>query len=194
MVKVGGSGNQHPDVLANVESPAEECCPGGSIWTNLSKDEIRVRFSSGIYSLSHSGYSRCILTKSANQLIVKDVYSDITFDTENEDQGDMHPDGIFNDRILLKQHRIYFISYMLEIEAAVQGIVFNARIRMNDNDILLKKDKESPYAMSNNMFLGRTGIYKAYVDGFLTLQAQHNGLASLNVVKNNTTFMIQRLF
>lgn len=163
----------------------------GGVLTNLTAEEISIELG-GMKTIPHSGYHRCILSKSANQQI-DDTYTDIAFDQESLDVGGMHDVAIDNDRANISKDGVYFVFYKLEIERAA-NTVYRARVRINDLDVLLRYDFRTPNPVTSDTFLNCGDFFPLSENDYLTLQARQNSGSGKDVIKDNTSFSVLRLF
>lgn len=167
-------------------------CDDGAIWTNITADELYVCLKGISQSVPHSGYHRCILSKSANQPI-GNIYTDVIFDQETLDVGDMHDNVINNPRALIHKTGIYFVFYKVEFEGAA-NTNYSTRIRVKDAGSLLRFDRKALAAMAGNAFLHCGDFFQLTAGDYLTLQAQQSSPSDKDIIKENTSFSVLRIF
>ena len=81
-----------------------------NIFTNMTTEELEVKFKSGTYKIPHSGYERCTLVKTKVQK-VEGEWTDVTFDREimNQMNEDKDLDGV--DYVEIKNNGTYSVMF-----------------------------------------------------------------------------------
>ncbi len=162
-----------------------------NIWTNLNTEEILSRFNNRDVKVPHSGYHRVSLFKDVNQSIVKDAWTDLSFDNEVFDIGDLHDDVINNERVILKKAGCYLITFQVEWDGK-ENNRFETRIfKTGSSSIKSFPDTAGKDGVVTNK---GTMIIDLSATDYLTLQVLHNASSDKNVLSSETFFIINRIF
>lgn len=180
-------------LLFNNEIPPD--CPEGSIWTNLTEEELYFCLSSGQQAIPHSGYHRCSLTKSVDQTIPDVIWTEITFDQENFDVGGLHDILTNNERITIQKDGDYRIIYQIRSDTKDKSRI-ETRVYKNGSSVVEGTcnvsvgSKDASEACLNLI----SPLISFIVDDYLTLQVFQDSGGNQDVKASNTFFGIQRLF
>lgn len=184
MVQIGGAGSNNPDILSNIDGDVQ--CPHGSIWTNLTEEELKLCFPSGQYTIPHSGYNRCSLLKSVDFLVTRLVWTDIPFEIEMYNVGAMHS-IVINPEIVNLAPGTYDIAYQIDWQSK-KDVDFQGRIMMN-GITLIEGLSTCLYSPKDDidMCIGVENTIKIEESCYLTLQGW-NGSAGNRLIKKAKTF------
>lgn len=125
----------HPTILSDFGGSPEcpECCIVNTIWTNLTDEEVKIHLNSGVYTVPHSGYKRCSLMKSSDQLITPETWTSITFDIEIYNIGNIH-NKIDIERINLSKG-YWDISYQIDWQSK-KDTDYQGRVMLNGISVI----------------------------------------------------------
>jgi hypothetical protein len=196
MVRLGGAGDNNPEILPNVDDGAIgvslPMCPDGSIFTNLSQDELFICLNGSLSTLTGSHFDRCSLTKSADQTIDYLTWTDVTFDQEVYDQGGLHDNVTNNERVTVGKTGVYWISYQIDWQSKKDSN-FAARIRKNNLTTVVEScDNASRDNIS--MCINGTILVELAENDYVTLQAWHDDGGTRDVFSARTYLVVSRAF
>lgn len=164
----------------------------GGIWTNLTDEEVQVQFGGTAFTIPSSAYERCLLRKNANQSLAKDVWTDLTFEVDTVDVGDMHDTVTNNEIVTIQKSGFFLVIIGVEFAANASGIR-SARLEINGTP--------SASMFENDAFGGgeptllSASVGREFIIGDeISLQAKQSGPANLNVLINSTFFNVIRLY
>lgn len=167
-------------------------CDEGAIWTNLTLEELYVCLGGGARSIPHSGYERCGLTKSADQLVAKQTWVDITFDQEDYNIGEIHSNTVNNERITLSKPGYYLIALQINWESSKDDD-FQARIYKNGDTLLKGTCVFSP--KDGVDICVNTAIFVSLAaNDYITLQGYQGSDGNKNARLERTFLMLGRVF
>ncbi len=165
----------------------------GGVWTNLTDEEFQIQIGGVEYTIPSSIYERARVTKSANQAIASGSFIDLTFDQEDFDQGGIHDNVTNNERLTVSKAGFYLVMYNVEFSATVTGNMRGARIFKNGTDAFAEQRNRTVSNLEPTTVTGGDFIELAAND-YVTLQAIHNDGASLDVLDDNTSFSLVRIY
>lgn len=162
-----------------------------NIWTNLDTEEILSRFNDRDVKIPHSGYHRVSLFKSSNQPIVKNTWTDLSFDNEVFDIGDLHDNAVTNERVTLKKGGCYLIAFQVEWDGKENNRFETRILKTGISPIKSFPDTAGKDGVVTNK---GTVITDLLATDYLTLQVLHNSSSDKNVSFHNTFFIVNRIF
>ncbi len=162
-----------------------------NIWTNLETEEILSRFNDQDVKVPHSGYHRVSLFKNSNQPVAKDIWTDLSFDNEVFDIGDLHDNAMNNERVTLKKEGCYLITFQVEWDGKENN---RFETRIFKTGILPIKSFPDTAGKDGVVTNKGTVIIDLLATDYLTLQVLHNSPSDKNVLSSETFFIINRIF
>ena len=159
-----------------------------NIWTNLDTEEILSRFNDQDVKIPHSGYHRVSLLKDSNQSIVKDTWTDLSFNNEVYDIGTLHDNITNNERVALKKAGCYIITFQVEWDGK-ENDPFKTRVLRNGASPV----KSFTVIAGKDGIVNNTGtiIIDLLDTDYLTLQGLHNSVSNKDVYSfSNVVFSI----
>ncbi len=162
-----------------------------NIWTNLDTEEILSRFNDREVKVPHSGYHRASLFKNSNQSIVKDTWTDLSFDNEVFNIGEIHDNTVNNERVTLKKAGCYLITFQVEWEGKENNRFETRILKTGSSSIKSFPDTAGKDGVVTNK---GTVIVDLLATDYLTLQVLHNASSDKNVLSSETFFIINRIF
>ena len=166
----------------------------GAIWTNIRNEELHLYMRSEHFTIPHSGYDKCYLTKSLDQSFVKNRWANVSFNTETFDLGGMHDSTTNPERITIKKDGFYLITYQLALQS-MSDQAYKTRIYKNNTSSLLGAIfNASPRVKPSTIYINNAMFVKLLKDDCLVLQVYHDHYESKCVYKDDTYFAIARIF
>ena len=181
-----------PMVSNKITLPNDAKLEDGNIWTNMSDEEILIRLNSTDYKIPHSGYDRCSLFRNADQSM-SNVFQSIIFNEENYDQGDMHDLVTNPERVTIQKDGFYIPIYQVEMTGSVVSD-YDAQVLLNGVDEIMCIHAEAAPATTGNISMHNTKPIYLNAGDYLELQVKSSKVAGINVISDNTFFILVRLF
>jgi len=164
----------------------------GGIWTDTSGEEAQIQFDSTAFTIPNSSYGKVLIKKSSDQTLSNGVWTDITFDSEDYDNRDMHDNVTDNQKIVIARSGLYLIIGTLKYEAGGAGIRCN-RLTLNGTPVGTEFCTNALIGMQETVSTG-TQVLELSTSDELVLQGFHNGPATLDVLASDSFFNIVRLY
>lgn len=153
----------------NVGDP-DPSCEGGEIWTNLTAKELHICLGGADQHVVQSGYERCSVTKSTDQLIPKLVWTDVTWNQEDYDPNvAIHDTVTNNERVTVMRTGYYVVSYQVDWQTK-KDVDFQVRIYKNGTTTVKQKCIYSPKD-DIDLCMGETVFIYLTANDYITLQA-----------------------
>lgn len=139
-------------------------------------------------------FERCCVTKSSDQVVSTKTWTNISFNEEEYDVGDMHDNVTNNSRITIKKAGDYRINYHIKTEA-MDKASYESRVRKNGSIII---DGTCDIAVgskdSSNMTLKNTTYDITFVaNDYIELQFYHDKDVDQDIRSSNTFFELYRV-
>jgi hypothetical protein len=159
----------------------------------MEMEELSTIFPSGKKTIPHSGYDRCCVYKSENQLI-SNVYEDLIFDLEQYDSNEnMHNIEEDKQRIYINVDGFYFVAYHIEIQGN-PNVLCESRVMVNGSFEILQDGEDSPTGQAGNTHLHQGNLIRFSASDYLILQAKQNKGIPQEVISASTILTVVRIF
>lgn len=136
---------------------------------------------------------RASVYKGSAQTIVKETWTDLTFDNERFDVGDMHNNVTNNARFTINKTALYEIKYLINIQSKkdtdYQGRVYlNGAGMLPDSQLCFFSPKDDTDMCIQNSFYA-----ELTVGDYITLQAYQGSAVDRDVHAEKTFFQIREI-
>lgn len=167
-------------------------CSVRCIGLNSAVSEMYVGIAGERKNIRHSGFQRCSLLRSTNQLIAKLTWTTITWDLEEYDIGDMHESVTNPGRATVAKDGNYGIKYQAELETSKDTqvetrILKNGSIVINGSCMVSPKD-------GFNMCINESHDFDLLANDYFVVQVYHDNAASKNLLATKSYLQVRRLF
>lgn len=189
MPQRGGPGVQNPFVLPDCNTCT--LCQDGCIGINSVNGEIFVGLE-GSKIIRHSGFYRCSLTKSANQLIPKLTWTSVAWNVEEYDTGEMHESVTNPDRVTITRAGNYGVKYQVELETS-KDTQISTRIWKNSSTVINGSCMMSPKD-GFNMCVNESHDFDLVENDYIVIQVYHDNAADKNLLSARSYMQVRRLF
>ena len=142
--------------------------------------------------VTHAGFERASVYKSADQSIPSSTWTDISFDSENFDVGDTHDNSTNNARITVTTTGTFLILFQTEW-TTTGGDDYKARIYKNGTTSLVESAMTT-HSNSNIETVGTSIMVELTAGDYITLQGFHSDAAAKDIKKENTHLSVTQIF
>jgi hypothetical protein len=194
MPVTGGPEHNNPFKLPNRDAPLD--CPDGSVWTNITKKEFRIRFGENCEFIPNSGYNRMYVTKDDDQEIpVSAGWTNVTWNQEEYDADGMHDTVTNNDRCTILLDGLYTFFFKIETEASDKS---SYQVRLFKNGLYEIEGSRlrgiGSKDASTIILIGATPIMSFSEDDFIVVQVNHDNDSIQDVLSTNSLFFCERRY
>ncbi|MCK5601025.1 hypothetical protein KAR91_04090 [Candidatus Pacearchaeota archaeon] len=182
--------------LHNLKNNSNQKKESGSIFTNMKEEELEIVFSSGKHKIPHSGYPRCCLIKSVSQSIPpSNDWSNITWDSIDYDNNDMHSIVINHERLTIKRKGIYVFGYKIRIQTN-DKISSCTRLVKKGTEIIPRSGKTVIGSKDSSVIIieSKTPMIELDVDDYIVLQGNHDDKSLKNIFPNDSYLSCEKRY
>lgn len=145
------------------------------------------------YDIVTTDRDRVSVYKSSAQTITKETWTDLTFDNERFDVGDMHDNVTNNERITIGRTGLYEVKYLINIQSKkdtdYQGRVYlNGSAMLSDSQLCFFSPKDDTDMCIQNSFYS-----ELTADDYITLQAYQGSAGDRDVHAAKTFFQVRKI-
>lgn len=164
----------------------------GTIYTNLTTEELSACMPSGEVNITHSGYHRVSLVKSEDQSIASDTWVNVGFDTEEFKVGNIHSNTVNNERVTIEKDGCYMIYFAGNFENSDNNL-FSAKILKNTDESMAVMKAITPEALAT-VTPKNVALINLEKDDYICLQVKHDCTESKSLYADGTYFIVTRIF